>query len=188
LNELTETVTAGPNAPAKPKLETAPALWQGKEIKRFARFFVVGLIGAVIDNGTFNGLNALGWFSAVKLALPLGFTLTGLGLAGTLGFALAVTSNFIWNRHWVYPDSRSKPIASQAVTFFVVNIVGILIRIPILELLSAPFGAIEHVVVPQLNGAMIGKLGENSAWALAVIVVMFWNFFVNRYWTYNDVT
>ena len=31
------------------------------------------------------------------------------------------------------------------------------------------------------------RLGDNLALVLAVIVVMFWNFFVNRYWTYNDV-
>jgi hypothetical protein len=30
-------------------------------------------------------------------------------------------------------------------------------------------------------------LAANLALAVAVIVVMFWNFFVNRYWTYSDV-
>jgi putative flippase GtrA len=30
-------------------------------------------------------------------------------------------------------------------------------------------------------------LAKNITLAIAVIVVMFWNFFVNRYWTYNDV-
>ena len=31
------------------------------------------------------------------------------------------------------------------------------------------------------------RLGENAALAVSVVVVMFWNFFANRYWTYNDV-
>lgn len=186
MNNSTE---AGVAVPAQPSAaeETHRRLWQNKEFKRFSKFFVVGLVGAIIDNGTFNGLNALGWLNPVKLSLPFGIPLTGIGIAGALGFILAVTSNFIWNRVWVYPDSRSKPLLSQAGTFFVVNVVGILIRVPILELLSAPFGAFEHVVDPQLNGIVIIWLGKNTAWALAVMVVMLWNFFVNRYWTYNDV-
>ena len=31
------------------------------------------------------------------------------------------------------------------------------------------------------------KLGYNMAKAIATGVVLFWNFFVNRYWTYSDV-
>ena len=30
-------------------------------------------------------------------------------------------------------------------------------------------------------------LADNITLAIAVIIVMFWNFFANRYWTYNDV-
>jgi putative flippase GtrA len=30
-------------------------------------------------------------------------------------------------------------------------------------------------------------MGHNGALAIAVLVVMMWNYFVNRYWTYNDV-
>jgi putative flippase GtrA len=30
-------------------------------------------------------------------------------------------------------------------------------------------------------------MGENLTLAIAVLIVLFWNFFVNRYWTYNDV-
>ena len=31
-------------------------------------------------------------------------------------------------------------------------------------------------------------VGHNIALAIAVLVVMMWNFFANRYWTYNDVS
>jgi putative flippase GtrA len=31
------------------------------------------------------------------------------------------------------------------------------------------------------------RIGKNLSLMLAVGIVMFWNFFVNRYWTYNDV-
>ena len=184
MNESPEAAAANPTSSSN---EADIPLWKNPEFKRFAKFFVVGIIGAIIDNRTFNGLIGLKAMADMRLPLPLGITLTGLGIAGATGFILAVSSNFLWNRFWVYPDSRSKPIAYQLFTFFVINTVGLLIRVPILELLSGPFGSVEHTIVPQLDTRTITNLGENTAWALAVIVVMFWNFFVNRYWTYNDV-
>ncbi len=148
---------------------------------------MVGTIGAVIDYGTFTALNAVGWFDSVVLNLPFNLRITGVGISGTIAFILAVISNFIWNRYWTYPDSRSKPIMRQLVTFFLVNVVGILIRIPILELLSRPLANLSTRIVPSLAGSTETWLGESGAWAIAVVIVLFWNFFVNRYWTYNDV-
>ena len=185
MNETPEVAAANPAANGAATIEEEPIpFWKNVEFKRFGKFFFVGILGAIIDGGTLNALLALKWFSHVAISLPFGLTLTDVGIAGTTGFVLAVTSNFLWNRFWIYPDSRSKSVAYQLLTFFVINTVGLIIRIPILELLSAPFGNIEHSVIPQLDPSLFGK---NTAWALAVIVVMFWNFFVNRYWTYNDV-
>ena len=31
------------------------------------------------------------------------------------------------------------------------------------------------------------NIGLNLTKAIAAIIVMMWNFFINRYWTYNDV-
>ncbi|HHH81822.1 MAG TPA: hypothetical protein ENL35_02400 [Chloroflexi bacterium] len=39
-----------------------------------------------------------------------------------------------------------------------------------------------------LSGLQPTWLGRNLALALAVIVVLFWNFGVNRVWTYSDVS
>ena len=81
-----------------------------KEFTRFLKFSVVGTIGAVVDFGTLYLLHAL-----------LGFPIV---LSNTCSFTAAVLSNFIWNRYWTYPDSRSKPIRAQLVQFFAVNVVG----------------------------------------------------------------
>ena len=144
----------------------------GKERERFLKFAAVGVIGAVIDFGVMNLLTQAASMSLVT--------------AGTISFICAVTSNFIWNRYWTYPDSRSRPIARQLTMFFAVNIAGVAIRIPILHYIEPPFLSLMgnmRIQVPFTPEF----LAKNLTLALAVGIVMLWNFFVNRYWTYNDV-
>jgi putative flippase GtrA len=127
-----------------------------RERERFLRFAVVGIIGAVIDFGIANLLDH-------GLGMPL-------VLAGTISFVCAVISNFIWNRYWTYPDSRSKSLSRQFLQFTVVSIFRLISNLPF----RIPFFSAEF-------------LSANITLAIAVLVVMLWNFFVNRYWTYNDV-
>lgn len=144
-----------------------------REQTRFLRFAIVGAIGAVVDFGIANFLDHV-----------LGAALV---VAGTVSFICAVISNFIWNRYWTYPDSRSKNISRQFFQFGVVSMIGLGIRIPLLAFLEEPI----HSLVSNIPGKMIilsdELLSANITLAIAVLVVMLWNFFVNRYWTYNDV-
>ena len=148
-----------------------------RERTRFLRFAVVGIIGAVIDFGVMNLLVNL--FDAP------------LVLAGTISFIAAILSNFTWNRLWTYPDSRSKPIGQQLAMFSLVNVAGLAIRIPILAflepLLTRLFEAFPLPFADSIPFLQPKFLSENITLAVAVIVVMFWNFYVNRYWTYNDI-
>ena len=142
------------------------------ERSRFLKFMAVGAFGAVVDFGIANLLTHF-----------LGMILV---VAGTISLACAIVSNFLWNRFWTYPDSRSRPMGHQLGMFTMVNLAGLAIRIPIL-----------HFVEPILLGVF--KPGppftafspefaaRNATLALAVGIVMLWNFFVNRHWTYNDI-
>jgi len=154
-----------------------------REINRFLKFSVVGIIGAVVDFGSFNLLaNVLGVGSIV---------------ASVISFSAAVTSNFIWNRYWTYPDSRSKPVSQQVLQFTLVNLVGLAIRTPIFAFSEAPMIRLSENII-QFSQSILPEsvtslgylnaivLGRNLALALAVIVVLFWNFFINRIWTYSD--
>jgi putative flippase GtrA len=145
-----------------------------RERTRFFRFATVGIIGAVVDFGTFNLLTAFAGMTAVS--------------ASVFSFIAAIINNFIWNRYWTYPDSRTKPITRQVIQFSVVSIVGLLIRTPIIALLE-PFFTQLFTRLPFLPIGFITTefLANNLALAIAVIVVMFWNFFINRYWTYDDI-
>jgi putative flippase GtrA len=156
-----------------------------RELTRFVRFLIVGTIGAVVDFGTFNLLANVLHLHAI--------------LSSTLSFAAAVTSNFLWNRFWTYPDSRSKPISRQATQFTAVNFVGWLIRTPVyvaaegqyLPIAPATFRLLQGLPILSLLPSVMGQpivLARNMALATAVIVVLFWNFFVNRLWTYSDVS
>lgn len=143
-----------------------------KERERFLKFAAVGVMGAIIDFGMMNALTQL--------------TNMNLVPAGTISFICAVISNFIWNRYWTYPDSRSRPLSRQLVMFFAVNIAGVAIRIPILHYIEPPlFNLLNHLT--HNDPSTLEFLAKNFTLALAVGIVMLWNFFVNRYWTYNDV-
>ena len=151
-----------------------------RELKRFIKFGVVGVIGAVVDFGVFNLLRP------VFLALIESESLA-ISIAAAISFIAAIISNFFWNRFWTYPDSRSKRFTTQFIQFTFVNVLGIVIRVPVVWLTRGWFEALFERMVPSLGADMTALLGDNFAVAFAVGIVMFWNFFVNRYWTYNDV-
>jgi putative flippase GtrA len=142
-----------------------------QERTRFLKFMVVGVVGAVVDFGIMNLFSKLFGMSLV--------------LAGTISFICAIISNFIWNRYWTYPDSRSRSISGQLFMFFIVSVAGLAIRLPILHFLEPPM----RNLFAQFSLALLTPefLGKNFTLAIAVGVVMLWNFFINRYWTYNDI-
>lgn len=143
-----------------------------RERSRFLRFALVGSMGAVVDFGVFN---ILAWTFHLE-EIP----------SSVISFVAAVTSNFLWNRYWTYPDSRSKPLVHQVSQFVFVNLIGLLIRTPIFAALENPLGAL-FSAIPLTLPLPAEKLGHNAALAFAVGIVMLWNYFINRHWTYNDV-
>jgi len=146
-----------------------------RERTRFLRFATVGIIGAVVDFGTFNLLTTYVGLTAV--------------VASVFSFIAAIISNFTWNRYWTYSDSRSKPLSRQLFQFSVVSGLGLLIRTPIIAILGPYFTRLfTGFTFLPIGFITAGFLADNLALAIAVIVVMFWNFFINRYWTYNDIT
>jgi putative flippase GtrA len=70
--------------------------------------------------------------------------------------------------------------------FFLVNSIGIGIRIPTLHY-AEPLMAQAFENMVHLSHATAGSLARNATLLLAIGIVMIWNFFINRYWTYNDI-
>ena len=167
-----------------------------KEAERFFKFLIVGAIGFMVDFAVFNlligpfggwveeGHWVYGWMTGFGMSPDFVIHLAPT-LASTVSFTLAVISNFVWNRYWTYPDSRSKSRRKQFFMFVIVSIVGIFIRIPIITFLNPLFKSALKTM--PLFAPYANRLAANMALAVAVLVVLFWNFFINRFWTYNDV-
>lgn len=147
-------------------------LKDNKELERFLKFAVVGAVGALVDFSVFNFFDLV---FELKTELSSG-----------ISFIAAVSSNFILNRFWTFPDSRSRSVWAQLGQYLSVNVVGLLIRFVIMRFATQPVITLFEELALSLPLSP-ESLGKNALLAIVIIIVLFWNFFINRYWTYNDV-
>ncbi len=161
---------------------------KAKELERFLKFAIVGISGAVIDFGILIVLQAT--------LLPPTHVIHVI-IATVIAFTSAVVSNFIWTRYWVYPESRNTPIRKQLAQFATISVIGGAGRTLWIAVMYYQIGHLLmpialpfiHLFRPGYVPSVIAeeKLGTIIAQMIAMVVVMLWNFFANRYWTYRDV-
>lgn len=135
-----------------------------KEFTRFVKFSIVGAVGAIIDFGVLNLMHNEKFFGWPLL------------WANTLSVSVAIVSNFIWNRLWTYPESRSRRKRQQLPQFALINFIGLGINNLIVVGLDAVFS---HFIADPWD--------YNLAKAIAIGIVLFWNFGANRLWTYRGL-
>lgn len=144
-----------------------------KEKKRFFKFALVGISGTLIDVGLFNLFNQ-------------GFGISA-NYAKAYSFSLAVFNNFLWNRLWTFPESKSLPFVKQFAQYLIVSVIGLLINIFIFATSDPPLIQFFDATLPAdfiLNSTVIG---HNVAVAIATVFVLFWNYFANRFWTFRNI-
>jgi putative flippase GtrA len=161
---------------------------KSREVERFLKFAIVGAIGAIVDFATVFVLQA----TVLPPVDPL-----HVALATSIAFCAAILSNFTWNRLWTYPDSRSRSLRRQLALFTFISLVGWLGRTAWIAAAHLPLGKfLMPILLPEIHWFRPGyvpsptaeaKLGTFAAMVIGIIIVMFWNFFANRMWTYNDV-
>jgi putative flippase GtrA len=88
-------------------------------------------------------------------------------VAATAAFAVAVTNNFWWNRHWTF-RARSGHAGFQAARFFTVSIAAFLFAAAVLELLVSVAG-----------------VSELPAQALSIVAATPLNFIGNKMWSFS---
>lgn len=91
-------------------------------------------------------------------------------LAAVGAFVVAVTNNFLLNRHWTFRRQGSKQSHAgfQAARFFTVSLVGLGVNLAILELLVSGVG-----------------MAELPSQAIAVALATPVNFIGNKLWTFD---
>jgi putative flippase GtrA len=154
-----------------------------KEAVRFAKFMVVGTLGFIIDFGMLTILIEIVDLPTLVAENTQFSEQTGFILANTISFTLAVVSNFSFNRYWTYPESRSSRKRVQLPQFALVSSVGLLLN----NVIFAATTPIFNQILETLTFIPIGIEGYIPAKMLATVAVLFWNYFVNRYWTFGDV-
>jgi dolichol-phosphate mannosyltransferase len=120
---------------------------------QLVKFSVVGASGYVINLAVYSAL------------------LEGAGVhyrtAAVLAFCVAVTNNFLWNRHWTFKATHSHP-GFQAARFLVVSLVALAFNLVVLEFLVAVAGA------PKI-----------PAQAVAILAATPLNFVGNKLWSFG---
>jgi dolichol-phosphate mannosyltransferase len=124
-----------------------PANWA-----QLFRFGVVGASGYVVN---------LTSFALLTQALSVHHVAAAIG-----AFCVAVTNNFLWNRHWTFQAAEGHA-GFQAARFLTVSVAALGINIVVLQLL--------------IDAASIAEI---PAQAIAVAVAMPFNFIGNKLWTF----
>jgi putative flippase GtrA len=141
--------------------------------QRFLRFAMVGVSGTVVDFSIFNLLSVAAGFPVI---------ISSIG-----SFLIAVGNNFILNRAWTYPESKEMDLSGQLVKFSIVSVLGLLIRTPLFALIEKPVISLSSSILGSSLPIKPEIIGHNIALAIVIVVVLFWNYFINRKWTYKDI-
>ena len=91
-------------------------------------------------------------------------------ISKAISFTAAVINNFILNRTWTFRGVRHKDPAVQLTQFFVVSTGGLFITMAIFTFL------VKVIHIWYIISS-----------AIAIIIVLIWNFFINRAWTFREV-
>lgn len=91
-------------------------------------------------------------------------------IAQAISFTCAVVNNYILNRTWTFGDIKHRGPVVQFTQFFVVSVAGLGTR-------SVIFYFLFKVL----------SLWYIYATAIAIIIVLIWNFFANLVWTFREV-
>ena len=100
--------------------------------KQFGKYTAIGFTNAAIDFGVFNLLIALTG-KALGLAFPV--------FKG-ISFLVAVTNSYFWNKYWAFEAGESRGGKPEAIKFFIINVIAIVINIGIGSLIANGIGPV----------------------------------------------
>jgi len=137
-----------------------------KEAKHLVKYGMVGVSGTIIELGLLNFLIfVVGWNSDLQKVM-----------ANVVAVSVAIISNFVWNRLWTFPESRSGGAGKQFAKFAIVSVIGLVINSAIF------FLADKYIFSPWLSEFIAVQMAKFTA----IAITLMWNFTVNRFWTFKS--
>lgn len=125
-----------------------------KDLYKFMKFFIVGILNTVID---FSILNIL----SIKFKVFKGL---GLILINSISFSSAVINSYFWNKYWVF-ENIVKPNKKEFAQFLIVSLGGIIIN-----------NSIMYILTTEINYLAPSLLQINLAKIFATAFQLLWNF------------
>lgn len=119
---------------------------------KFIKFGIVGFSGVFIDFGTTYVCKE--WLKIQKY------------VANSIGFTVAATSNYIWNRTWTF-RSQDPDIGTEYTYFLVISLVGL---------------GLANLIVWLIHSRFRQNFYLSKIFAIGVVTV--WNFLANYYITF----
>ena len=138
-------------ARAGPAALVQQALGRRANWLQLLKFCLVGASGYVVNLAVF----------AAALALGLHYL-----PAAVVSFAVAVTNNYWWNRHWTFRD-KGGHLVYQGMKFLLASLVALAANLVALAVLVA-------LGLPKI-----------PAQAIAIVLVTPWNFVANKLWSFR---
>jgi putative flippase GtrA len=143
------------------------ASWLGKlhsVIYQFAKFGAVGTLNTFINLGALNLL-----ITMTGIASGYGYSLFVL-----VGFLLATTNSFIWNKLWTFGDNTGVRVG-QTLSFYVLTAVGALLNVGVASFIV---NFIQSPGIPAAIWANVGGLAGVGASFL-------WNFLGYKFFVFK---
>ena len=126
-------------------------------MKQFIKFVIVGSVNTAID-----------FFIYFSLTRGTDFFERHLLRATIIAFSIAATNSFFWNKKWTFRD-HGKNYHIQYSKFLIVSIGGLLLSQGIFVI-----------------GVHYLKISDILTKLAAVAIVTFWNFTLNKLWTFKS--
>ncbi|MBI5038135.1 MAG: GtrA family protein [Candidatus Kerfeldbacteria bacterium] len=138
-----------------------PYIQRRPGIVQFVKFAIVGVLGTIVDFGVYSILTRFFDFYYIS--------------ATAISVCAAIINNFYWNKYWTFAKGNSGKTGSESGKFIVVSLLNYALNIGI------TYAIVEHTSAEQ----WFGTAEDFFAKVVAIAIVLFSNYFANKYWTFR---
>ena len=144
------------------KIEQSSLVKKYPSLLEFFKFCLVGISGTIVDFGVY--------------AILTRFAGLYYLYATAISVFLAILNNFLLNKYWTFKKGKSGKARIEYIKFLIVSVINYFLNI-----------GITYLIVEFTQSELI--FGQNEDFfgkVVAVIIVLFSNYFGNKFWTFKD--